>query len=368
MICGEEKVISSILGICKDCILERFDEAEQYIFDAHKKVRSQFNLPASPPKSPDGIRCNICSHNCSMGEGETSFCGLRWNDGGKLVTLSNALKAPVYSYLDPHVTNCCAAWFCPASTGLGYPKWAVKKSTEHGYYNLAIFFYGCNFSCLFCQNWEHKLLGNARYKTAKQLAEEVLANKRITCICYFGGDPDVHLPYTINVNKLIIEGKGSRIVRICYEWNGDGNKILVKKAAEQVLETGGIIKFDLKAPNEKLYYALTGVKPKNVWDNFEMIYREFWHERPEVPILTATTLLVPGYIEVEEVEEIAKKIAEIDPNIPYSLLVFHPDFKMDDLPITTREVAKGAYEAAKKYLKNVNLGNMHLLSWALEKL
>ena len=360
-ICGREGIISSILGVCRDCINSRFTEAMPYINIAHSKVREKFSLPFHPPKTKGGIKCNICSHECIMGEGEKGFCGLRWNEKGKLVSLSTVDKAPVYTYLDPHVTNCCASWFCPGGTGLGYPKFAVKPGPELGYFNLAVFFYGCNLNCLFCQNWEHKLIREAPMKTSKEVAGEALSNKRVTCICYFGGDPDVHLPFTIAVNKLVIEGKGNRIIRICYEWNGDGNPILVRKAAEQVFESGGIIKFDLKAPNDELYYALTGVIPKNVWKNFEMIYHEFYNERPIVPILTASTLLVPGYIGVREVEEIAKRISELDPTIPYSLLVFHPDFYMRDLPITLKKTAYAALEVAKKYLENVYLGNESLL-------
>jgi hypothetical protein len=35
---------------------------------------------------------------------------------------------------------------------------------------------------------------------------------------------------------------------------------------------------------------------------------------------------------------------------------------MDDLPTTSRKQAYECYEVAKKYLKNVRIGNIHLLS------
>jgi pyruvate formate lyase activating enzyme len=91
-----------------------------------------------------------------------------------------------------------------------------------------------------------------------------------------------------------------------------------------------------------------------------MIARQYF-EHSVPPVLTATTLLVPFYVDEKEVEEIAKFIANLNPEIPYSLLVFHPDFYMRDLPITPREQVKHCYEAAKKYLDNVNIGNQQLL-------
>jgi pyruvate formate lyase activating enzyme len=57
---------------------------------------------------------------------------------------------------------------------------------------------------------------------------------------------------------------------------------------------------------------------KRVLENFEPVYREFYHRRPEVPVLGATTLLLPHYIDSEEVEVIAEFIANLDNTIPYT--------------------------------------------------
>ncbi len=364
-VCGQVKVVSNAIGVCKDCIINRFEEAKIIIDESHKKVRAKFALPSRPPRNEGGLKCNICSNNCVMGEGEVGFCGLRYNKNGKLVSLSTLEYAPLYAYLDPHITNCCAAWFCPAATGRGYPKYAVSPHGERGYYNLAIFFYGCNFSCLFCQNWDHKNIKKGKIVKSRDLAYNILNNDKVTCICYFGGSPEPHLPFTMRLNDIILRNKDERrIIRICYEWNGAGNQNLVRRIGEQVLVSGGIIKFDLKAFSSELNYALTGVSNEIVYDNFKMLYDEFWEDRKEIPIITATTLLVPGYVDADEVEKISRFIASIDPDIPYSLLVFHPDFELHDLPITPFKEALRAYERAKKYLKKVYLGNRFLLSMA----
>jgi len=72
--------------------------------------------------------------------------------------------------------------------------------------------------------------------------------------------------------------------------------------------------------------------------------------------------LVPGYIDREEVAAIAGLIADLNPDIPYSLLAFHPQFFMSDMPMTTKTLANQCLQAARDSgLKNVRLGNVHLL-------
>lgn len=55
-------------------------------------------------------------------------------------------------------------------------------------------------------------------------------------------------------------------------------------------------------------------------------------------------------------------LAELNPNIPYSLLAFQPQHMMRDLPLLTWEEAKECLEAAQEEgLERVRLGNTHLL-------
>ncbi len=364
-LCGfSSPLLSNAVGVCRKCLIEKPEEAVEIALRQHADARRRFGLPAYPPKSRGGIRCMFCAAECVMQEGEVGYCGIRKAEGGRIKSLSTLDKALLHYYLDPHVTNCCNAYFCPAGTGCGYPNYAVKPGPEIGYYNLALFFYGCSFNCLFCQNWNHKILGQAKLITAEEIVNLTLANERITCWCWFGGSAEPQLPFALNASRLVLEkNQTRRIVRICWEWNGDGHSALVKKAAELSYESGGNIKFDLKAWNKPVHLALTAMDNERVFRNFELVYREFYEKRRNIPVLGATTLLVPHYVGEEEVGEIAKFIASLDAEIPYNLLVFHPDFMMDDIPTTPEKQVWRCYDAAKRYLKNVNVSNLHLLGW-----
>lgn len=362
-ICGRKaRFLSEVLGICLDCIRLRPDEVKSIIRRAHESIRGKYGLPGEPPRTSNGIKCNICANECLIGEGEKGYCGLRWNKGGKLVSLSTPKEALLHAYLDPHVTNCCAAWFCPAGTGAGYPRYAYMKGPEIGYYNYAVFFYGCNFNCLYCQNASHKNLREARSVKLEEFVEAVLKKRGISCVCYFGGSPEPQLPFALEASKLLLEGIGrKRKLRICFEWNGCGNPELVDKAAEIALKSGGNIKFDLKCFDPTLSLALSGVSNMRAYENFRRIAEKFYGERSNLPVLTATTLLVPGYVDKHEVSRIAQFIASLNPEIPYSLLIFHPDHYMYDLPVTPKRQVEECFKEASRVLKHVHIGNLQLL-------
>jgi pyruvate formate lyase activating enzyme len=201
------KFVSSSVGVCVSCIREKGPEVLSHARQTHEEARRIYGLPPEPPKASKGIRCPLCSNECVIPEGKTGYCGLRVNTSGRLVSRSTPDKGVYYSYLDPHVTNCCSAWFCPAGTGAGYPKYACRRGPELGYYNLATFLYGCNFDCLFCQNSSHKRLHEVQPQGMEGLVERTLRNSRITCWCFFGGSPEPQLPFALNASRRILDTK-----------------------------------------------------------------------------------------------------------------------------------------------------------------
>jgi len=354
-ICGKEEIIANNFGVCVDCIKENRNNILDEIKKVHRKSRLEFSLEPEVPKD-SGPKCKICVNECRVGIGASGFCGLRINESGKIIHVAGTKDKGILKwYFDPLPTNCVASWVC-------------EGSEQYGKKNLAVFYEACSFNCLFCQNWHFKEMNTARIKkigieghltSAEQLASKVDYNT--FCICYFGGDPTVQMPHALATSKII--RKNNKDVRICFETNGSMNRGLLKKAIELCLESGGCIKFDLKAFNENLHNALCGVSNKRTYENFEFA-GSYFNKRKETLLLVASTLLVPGYVTEDEVFNIASFIASIDNRIPYSLLAFYPHFYMKDLPITSRTHAMKALDAAKGAgLSRVHLGNIHLLGY-----
>jgi pyruvate formate lyase activating enzyme len=326
----------------------------------HWESRKAFGLPEKPPQDSQGITCNMCVNECRIPENGTGYCGLRKNKGGKTTGIS-AEEGKLSWYHDPLPTNCVGDWVCPGGTGAGYPEYAYCPGPEKGYKNLAVFFHACTFNCLFCQNWQFK---RETFSPQTVPIHNLLADidEKTSCICYFGGDPTPQLLFSLKASQCALKECTGRLLRICWETNGSMDTNLLDEMIKTARTTGGCIKFDLKAWDRNLHTALTGVTNTRTLENFKLAGEQS-KTRSMPPLVIASTLLVPGYIDEDEIRGIAKFIASINPDIPYSLLAFYPQFYMSDLPMTSKTLAYECLNVAREVgLTNVKIGNRHLLS------
>ncbi len=343
--------ISTTIGVCESCLRREYPDLQTHLQSIHASSRAAFGLPEQPPRHPNGVQCVLCSNLCVIGEDQRGFCGLRTVQAGKLIHLAGTpQRGLLHWYRDPLPTNCVAEWVC-------------EGNKHPGYHNLAVFYGSCTANCLFCQNWHYREISPAKSKTisAQELAS--VANTRTFCVCYFGGDPSSQMPHALATSKYLAR----QGVRICWETNGMMHPKFLDVAVDYSFDTGGCIKFDLKAFDEELNIALTGVSNQRTMGNFARAASRHG-KRPEIPLVIASTLLVPGYVNPEQVGKVARFIASINPNIPYALLAFGPHFYLHDLPCTSVRHAQEAKAAAQEAgLTSVRVGNTHLLGigWQL---
>lgn len=367
MMCGSESaLISESLGLCVECIRGGSAEVMEVVKSYHRFIRNEIGLPEVVPEAHDGVQCNVCGNRCKIPSGGRGYCGIMYNDAGTLRPITGSYESvPGFVYYDELPTNCVARWICPGCTGRGYPKYAYSDGPEYGYYNIAVFYGSCNFDCLFCQNWEYRILAVERRPllSVSQLVAKV--NRRTSCVCYFGGDPGPNMIHALHSSREMMKKAneiGMRIFRICWETNGLMNPNILDKAVELSIESGGCIKVDVKAWSPSVYYALCGNDGRLVFENIRRIAKRI-EERPDPPLLIISTLLVPGYVDYEEVRGISEYIAKLNPDIPFTLLAFHPKYKLLDLPTTSKSHALNSLRIAKEAgLKHVDIGNFWLLS------
>lgn len=360
-VCGcEVEGAGAVLGLCAACLRAHWPESRDRIADLHAASRRRFGLPQAPPRHPDGLHCALCAHQCRLRPGESGYCGVR---SGEVASFrrDGRRRALVSWYHDPLPTNCVADWVCPGGTGAGFPQYARDRGPEVGYFNLAVFFESCNFNCLYCQNWTFKRRPprSGQWSLVTDLARAVTPST--SCLCFFGGDPIPQLPFALRSAQLIGVQHPQRPVRICWETNGATHPGWLRAMARLSAATGGCVKVDLKAWDPHIHEALCGFPNDRVLRNFELL-AGFARARPDPPLVVASTLLVPGYVGVEEVSGLAAFIARLDPDIPYSLLGFAPQFLFEQSPTASRREAEACLRAAQKAgLRRVRLANRHLL-------
>jgi len=282
-------------------------------------------------KLPNGkIICEACSHHCKMEEGEYGICGIRRVENGELRLLTYGLAAAVN--VDP----------------------VEKKPMFHFLPGSKVFSFGtvgCNFSCQFCQNFdisqypkehEHKIFGEELPpERAVAIAEEYGCRS----IAYTYNEPVVFFEYTHDTAKLAHE-KGLKNIYVTSGYESH-------KAIDTLAPYLDGMNIDIKSFRDSFYKEICGARLKPVLDAIEYAHKKgIWIE--------TTTLLIPGKNDSdEEIRDIARFQAGLDPAMPWHISAFYPMYKMTDVPPTPASTLRRAYEIGKEEgLKYIYVGNI----------
>jgi len=277
----------------------------------------------------DKLRCRLCRHECLIAPSKRGICRVRENVGGKLFTL-NYRKA-VSLAVDP----------------------IEKKPFFHfhpGSKSLSLATVGCNFRCLHCQNYSiSQLVKDSGDITGEDISPEdvVAAAKKEGCgsISYTYTEPTIFYEYAYDVAKLAKkEGIANSFVT---------NGYIGEDALREISPYLDAANIDLKGFSDKFYREICGARLQPVLDGIKLHHElGIWIE--------IATLVIPGHNDsVEDFEGIAKFIASIDPEIPWHVTRFHPDYKLRSPPSTPASTLRTAREIGlKNGLKYVYEGNI----------
>ncbi len=213
-----------------------------------------------------------------------------------------------------------------------------------------IFTAGCNFRCLNCQNYQIAHYPDQKsfpvgYMQPKMLAAEAIAminspaGRMIEAdrIFFSGGEPTIHLPY---IEEIV---KEARKIDPSTKVNFDTNGFLTQESLKRMLEFTTSITYDIKAYNEEVHRALTGAPAEPVLRNAEYIARfaraKLWEFR---------ILVIPDIVDKEEISDICRFIASLDPSLPVCFLAFRPNFILDKHRGASLELLEAAVEIAQK--------------------
>lgn len=275
------------------------------------------------------VSCALCAHRCVVHPGKFGICGVRQNLEGKLVT--HAYGEVIAAHVDP----------------------IEKKPFHHflpGTTSFSIATIGCNFRCAFCQNWEISQ-ASARDGAAGglELMPEDVVREALTRGCrsisYTYTEPTIFFEYARDTAR-IARGKGLRNTFVT-------NGYMTAEALEESRLWLDAANIDLKAFKDETYKKVCQARLQPVLDSIRLMKKlGIWVE--------ITTLVVPGLNDGDdELAGIARFIVSVDPDIPWHISRFHPDYKYVETGATPVATLERAFAAGKREgLRFIYVGNV----------
>jgi pyruvate formate lyase activating enzyme len=278
------------------------------------------------------LQCGVCEHACKLRPGAVGVCGVRQNIDGQLYLL--VYGDAVAAHIDP----------------------IEKKPLFHffpGSEALSIGTYGCNFRCRWCQNWElsqvkgpEHLRNSGRGHFTPDELIDIAKRRRCRSIAYTYNEPTVFLEYSYDVAQLASE----QDIKNVYVSNG----YMSLECIDVLKPYLDAINVDLKGFTDDLYMRYTGAHLEPVKRNIEYISREtdIWIE--------VTTLVIPDLNDSDdELRAAAEWLVSVDPDMPWHVSAFHPNFQMLDRPRTPPQTLERAYQIGKSVgLHHIYVGNI----------
>jgi len=293
-------------------------------------------------QEPDGdrARCGICPHGCLLSPDQAGVCRTRVNRGGKIHTVIDGLASSMN--LDP-IEKKPLYHFFPGSKILSFGS------------------LGCNFSCLFCQNWsisqitkedaeklEKRPNGDPLTPQAAAEAAQSLVGRGNIGIAYTYNEPTIWYEFVYETSRLI-KGMG---LHNCMVSNGFINE----EPLRMLLPFMDAFNIDIKSMSDEFYRKYCKGRVEPVLRTCEAASKE--------ALVEVTNLIIPTLNDSrEDFERLTDWIFDhMGADTPLHFSRYHPDYKAD-YPPTPQSTLETAHAIASKKLNYVYVGNVHSDKW-----
>ena len=282
-------------------------------------------------KCGDSVSCGLCFRGCHVRPGESGRCGVRFIDGGTLIS--------------PWLGRFCAIAVDPVE----------KKPLFH--WNAGSFIYslgsvGCTMDCPFCQNHRIARPNENVYREFSALPEiypDELAHDikqlGLSLVAFTYNEPTLQAEYICEVAPVLHEAG----ISIALVTNGAMSHDAAKSLLE-CLNENDAANIDIKAFSPETYQKLGG-NLETVKGNIDSFTAAGIH-------VELTSLVVPGMNDsIEEFSAMSEWIASISPELPLHITRYFPARNYHE-PSTSKELLYALASVARKNLRHVHLGNI----------
>ena len=270
------------------------------------------------------VACELCPHHCSLEEGQTGLCLARMNQDGKIIPKAYGILTSLA--LDP-IEKKPFANYMP------------------GHMILSAGSFGCNMKCPFCQNYE---ISYADSCENREISPEELVSLAVQEKVH----GNIGLAFTYNEPFINYE-----YVRDCFQLARKQdlkcilvtNGMVLQEQLKELLPYVDAMNIDLKGFRQEIYDILHG--------DLECVKANIALADPCCHV-EVTSLIVPGLNDdPHDMEEEAKWLAGVDPEITLHITRFFPRYHMADKQPTPIAVIDQLVETASNYLVHVYRGN-----------
>ena len=274
------------------------------------------------------VRCEICANYCKIADGNVGVCRQHKNINGELFDESYG----IVSSLSPDPVE----------------KKPLNKFLP-GTFTYSIGGFGCNMTCLHCQNYmiSHEFDKYSRgIKITPEAIVENALNYNCKSIAWTYNEPTIHLPFNRKTSMLARQ----KNLKVIYVTNG----YFSDKSVEEILGFVDAFNIDLKSMSADFYKKVCGADLNVVLDNIKRVYDEGKH-------LEITNLIINDYNDsVEEIGELCDfVVTELGSDVPLHFSRAFPYYRMNDISPTRPEILFEARKIAQdKGIENVYLGNI----------
>ena len=280
-------------------------------------------------KLPDNkVKCQVCSHRCTIADEKFGLCRTRQNKNGKLYTL-------IYNTVSSEAVD-------PIE----------KKPLYHfmpGTLSYSLGTIGCNFRCQHCQNWNISQVTLVESHTMEITPEAAIRRALASgskSISWTYNEPTIWHEYTYD-SAVLAKIAGLKTI---YVTNG----YITPEALRRIAPYLDVFRVDIKSFSDDFYRKICGARLAPVLESTKLAKELGMH-------IETITLVIPSKNDSpEEITQIVRWVHEnLGADTPMHFTRFHPLYKMDDLEPTPVDTLEMAYDIAKKVgMRFVYLGNV----------
>jgi pyruvate formate lyase activating enzyme len=275
-------------------------------------------------REDDRIECLLCPVGCVIAEGKIGVCMGRKNEDGTLYAINYGQVVSLA--IDP----------------------IEKKPLYHFHPGTSILSTGpngCNMSCQQCQNWNISQERSPTQFVSPEDLVNITIRENSKGIAYTYTEPLIWYEYIMDTAKIAKE-KGLYNVLVT-------NGYINEEPLRELLPYVDAMNIDLKSMEDDFYKKICKGKLSPVLKTIELSHQSKIH-------IEITNLIIPTLNDSDEqIQKLVDFVASLSDRIPLHFSRYFPCYKMD-IPSTPLDTLQKAFLLAKRKLKYVFVGNVHL--------